>query len=393
MSPSHYRIEKRILGAVIRQCRNQRLTQMLEQDVEYRTHLVSPHDIRFSCQEKFPLYLTPRTVDGDWDELKLPFDQLDIYKSFACITQEKSDWTDTALFQRLRSEIKSGKGRWGCRSEDDLLKKLRYFEGVFDDMREFGYIASHDYDQISVGVGRHGDLLLSNGRLRLTFAKLLNIPHIPVTIAARHPEWVKFKREILNFALHQSNRKLYAPALHPDLESIPAYHSNKRFELIRRNLISKTGKMLDIGCHWGYFCHRFEELGFECTGVEIETENFYFLERLKRACNRKFHIVNQSIFDYVQQSGGQYEVVLALAIFHHFVKTEENLQRLKKLLAELRTREMYFLPHLPSESQMRDVYWNPTENEFVDFILKNSRLTNVRHIGYAMDGRSLYQLT
>lgn len=390
---SNYRVAKRLLGAVSRRFREQWFTKLLEQDIEYRTYFVSPHNISFLCSKKFFPSPNPRVIDGDWDELRLTFNDLDIYQSFASVVQKKCNWSETPLFQRMLREMESARHKRVCRSEKEILSQLQYFESIYNDMRELGYINKHNYDQISVAVGRHGDLLLNNGRVRLAIAKLLGIPHVPVTIVARHPEWVKFKRQILKFALRQSNRKIYATLLHPDLENIPANHGHKRFELIRRKLISKSGTLLDIGCHWGYFCHRFEEIGFQCTGIEHDSENFYFLEKIRRACNKKFEVVNQSAFDYLPLTKNKYDVVLALAIFHHFVKSQDGFERLKKLLADLQMREMYFLPHHQSESQMREAYWNPSEAEFIDFILQNSRLTNVVHIGYAMDGRSLYQLT
>lgn len=157
---------------------------------------------------------------------------------------------------------------------------------------------NHNRHQVSVNIGRHGDLLFNDGGHRLTIAKLLNVPRIPITIFARHRQWVDFKLQILEYALRKGGQ-VYAPLLHPDLEWIPAHHGHKRFELIYRNLINQRGTMLDIGCGWGYFCHRFEGIGFECTGVEKAP--IYFLKKLRRACNKKFRIVNQSVFDFIDQ--------------------------------------------------------------------------------------------
>lgn len=95
---------------------------------------------------------------------------------------------------------------------------------------------------------------------------------------------------------------------------------------------------------------------------------------------------------HLHQEHCEYDVVLALAVFHHFIKTEEGFQQLEKLLPKLQMKEMYFLPHKPSERQMKKAYWNPSEDEFVAFILKHTKLSQATHIGYVEGRRSLYRL-
>lgn len=365
----------------------------LEKTIEYRAHWISPQDIRFVSSREFLYRDIGKTLGGDWDNFNSTFEQLDFYQSFVAVNHNNSTWTETPFFKRVISEIELGKVKWGCQTENEFHNRIRSLENLYHEIRELGYIANHNCDEVSVNIGRHGDLLFNDGRHRLTFAKLLNVPRIPITIVVRHRQWVNFKREILEYAIQKYNGKVYAPLSHPDLEWIPSYHSHKRFELIRRNLINKNGSILDIGCHWGYFCHRFEEIGFECTGVEISQKDFYFLEKLRRASNKKFRIINQSIFDFVEQETCRYDIVLALAIFHHFIKTEEGFQKLKRLLSLLKMHEMYFLPHKPSEPQMQNAYWNPSEEDYVTFISQHSRLTKAVRIGYVEDGRSLYRLS
>jgi hypothetical protein len=85
--------------------------------------------------------------------------------------------------------------------------------------------------------------------------------------------------------------------------------------------------------------------------------------------------------------------VLALNIFHHFLKNEESYFKLLNLLKDLKMREMYFQPHLPNEPQMRGAYKNYSVEDFVAFILKASRLSRAEFIGSAEDGRRLYKLS
>ena len=365
----------------------------IEREVEYDVHWVSPNAIRYVSTRDFSHDYYGKILGGDWDLNPYPFEELDFYESFIQVMQEGVSWPETRFYKKIIAKIQSGNPRWDCTSEDAFKQRLLRVEALYHDMQTLGYIPNNNRDQVTVNIGRYGDLLFNDGRHRLTFAKLLNIPSIPIGIVVRHRYWVEFKMKIIEYARQKYGGKVYTPLLHPDLERIPSYYSHKRFEMISKNLPSEKGKVLDIGCHWGYFCHRFEEIGWECTGVEYSDDNFFFLEKLRRASNRSFRIIHSSIFDFIKNEKCDYDVILALAIFHHFLLSEEGFYDLKKLLSWLNAKEMYFLPPKPSESLLRQAYWNPTPEQFVDFIIENSCFSHVHRLGYADDGRLMFKLT
>ena len=68
--------------------------------------------------------------------------------------------------------------------------------------------------------------------------------------------------------------------------------------------------------------------------------------------------------------------MLALNIFHHFLREKELYFKLIKFLKNLNVKEMYFQPHDPNETLMANAYVNYDSHQFVDFILKNSCLNN-----------------
>ncbi len=359
--------------------------------IEFRLIWVSPDDIEFASHRPNGWWRIGSVMGGDWDELSFPFEHFDFYQSFVAVERNTRTWVETPYYQRVLGDIRAGKEKWGCRSQEQLDRRLEYLQELSRSMRELGFIPNNSGDQIRVDIGRDGDLLFCDGRHRLTFAKIHKLDRVVIAIGTRHRQWARFKREIVRYAM-RNRGQVYAPILHPDLESIGAQHGHKRFELIRRNLLSDRGGMLDIGCHWGYFCHQFELLGYRATGVEASPRNFYFLRKIKRASRRSFQIENCSIFDFVEREDRDYEVVLALSIFHHFVKTETGLKKLKKLLRRLNSREMFFMPHTPGEPQMSQAYWNPEESEFLSFILDNSSFADAALIGHEDDGRPLYRL-
>lgn len=332
-------------------------------------HWINPKMMKYRSVEEFDTNKDKETfskvITGNWDLLKRKIEDSDEYQ---------------ALKRRFMQ---------GEKAEDDA------YCGVSDEMSEGETKAAIDMapttkDEITVNVGRSGDLLLNRGIHALSKAQLLDVQQVPIRIIARHPQWNRFRKEICALAL---GKRLYQPITHPDLSDMPAEHrSIDRFNIIRENLSVKQGKLLDIGAQFGYFCHKFEELGFECYAVENSLEAVYFLKKLKRAENRRFKIVAQSILEWEDAKKLEFNVVLSLNIFHHFLKEKKSYLELINLLRNLQMKEMFFEPHLLDEPQMRNAYKNYCEKEFVEFILQNSQLKSAKLIGVAEDGRSLYKL-
>lgn len=203
-----------------------------------------------------------------------------------------------------------------------------------------------------------------------------------------------FKNQIYDYAQRKKSRngKIYAPITHVDLHSVPSLYGHKRLDLIKENLTGPyNGTVLDIGSHWGYFSHKLEDLGFDCFAVENDPENLYFLKKLQKAEDRNFAVFDKSIFS-LDTSTKKYDIVLALAVFHHFTKEEKTYEQLVRFLRNLQMREMYFKPPDPEEPQMQSAFRNYSCEEFVQFIIKNSCLNNYKPVGTAEDGRKLYKL-
>ena len=88
-----------------------------------------------------------------------------------------------------------------------------------------------------------------------------------------------------------------------------------------------------------------------------------------------------------------YDVVLALNIFHHFLKTEDKYNQLREFLPRLRAREMFLSCHNPSEGQMMRAYRNLSPDEFIEFVIDNSVFRKAELVGYTEAFRSLYRFS
>ena len=370
-----------------------------------RIHLLDPERIQYCSLKEFnPYQYKGEIIGGDWDRLEKKFEDLDVYIAFKERFINGKDWEDTIFYQRVLDEVTDGKFLWGCRNKSELDRRCKSLDSLYQNIKSRGYKSQseilsekniHDpmkiEDEITVNVGSEGDLLFNNSAHRLAIAKLLGIQKVPVRITVRHPQWQDFREEVLHYA-EEPDKKIYHPITHPDLCDIPAFHSDERFRIIKKNLSVRKGRLLDIGANWGYFCHKFGEMGFDCYAVESDRINIYILKKLKRAENRNFKIIPQSIFEYKDIENLHFDVVLALNIFHHFLKKKDSYLKFLDLLKNLKMKEMYFQPPLPNEPQMEGAYKNYSEEEFVEFILQASRLNKAKLIGEDEDGRGIFKL-
>ena len=302
--------------------------------------------------------------------------------------------------------MSDGFNKWGCTNREQWEERLKKVESLYYQIKRDGYKPQKEIyspkgwlekiekpmailDDITIAIGRNGELLLIEGRHRLSTARLLNLPEIPVRIIFRHKKWMDFRRELMLFV--DNNGRLYQPLTHFDLQDIPSLHGEKRFNMIKEKLSTSKGTLLDIGAELGYFCHKFEEEGLDCYAVEENLKRLYLLKKLKKAENRKFEIVPESIFEYKKNQELTFNVVLALNVFHHFLDTKDTYLNLIKLLKRIKAKEFFFEAYRLDE--VRGRYREYTPEQFVDFIIENSDFNKSEFIGKAEDGRSLYKLT
>jgi hypothetical protein len=361
-------------------------------------HYVRPQDINYWFRRATAEFSTwrdrGRVLDGDWD-LNInerPIHETQFYSAYKMRLKSNTPWSETAYYHRIVKAIDSGEVQWNCRNVKEFDVKCEYWDSVFRSIRDEGYRNTGD-DEVSVNIDRHGRLLLNDGFHRLVFCKLLNVPKIPIAVVIRHKKWLDFKwelYELLKSGRHSQPGMAYAPFLHMDLQSVPSQHGHDRFDILKSHVHGK--RILDIGAHLGYFCHRFEELGHECIAVESHPDVAYFLRKLHAAQERKFRIVDESVFTFVERERPVVDTVLALSIFHHFLKEEYLYNQLVKILRTLQMTQMIFEPHRVTEPQMRGAFRNFDAREFVEFILENSRLSQAEQIGVAKDGRQLFRL-
>jgi SAM-dependent methyltransferase len=250
-------------------------------------------------------------------------------------------------------------------------------------------------DEITVCIGRYGDLLFSDGAHRLAIAKILNLPRVPIKVAVRHRDWITFRDELLQYYNHSQGsmvEKVIQPVTHIDFLDVPFSEDfEASFRIIADNTSVKTGRLLDLASGFGYFCHRFEEYGFDCVAVENDPQAANILKRLARAGNRKFMIIDQSLVENTYLFDRHFNIVLAIDIIPH-LKTEHTFKRLIDFFRTLHMDELFLGVPLRELTHLQGINQGLSPAELVSIILGNSSLNTAKIIGTTIGNKPLFKL-
>lgn len=193
------------------------------------------------------------------------------------------------------------------------------------------------------------------------------------------PEQIeRLRQDVMGYAARRKG-KIYAPIDHPEFSDIKSEHGPERFEIIRPHIPEGAETALDIGTHWGFFAHLLERQGLRVTAAENMRDYLPYLERIRELYGDSFTIYPHSIFEMEGRLG--FDVVLALNIFHHFIKTEALQDKLIDFLRRLDCQIMFFQAHSTAEGQMAGAFRNYEPEQFCDFIVDNSALRRYERIG------------
>ncbi|TYT62009.1 ParB N-terminal domain-containing protein [Natrialba swarupiae] len=172
-------------------------------------------------------------LDGDWDRQFISFDDWKTYNAFDRRFSDGYKWAETAFYAQKMAAIEAGEAKWGCTSVDDFEQRLHSIDQLYENIRSHGYKTQrqlqknrdddpirrsiHDYwppelTEITINVGRDGQLLLHDGRHRFIIASLLGLESIPARVKARHDNWQQRRDTV--FAEPSNSTDRYR---HPDL--------------------------------------------------------------------------------------------------------------------------------------------------------------------------------
>lgn len=264
-------------------------------------------------------------LDGDWDALEHPFVNDRRYKTVRDVVSSGLAWQDTAEYSEALKTLEAGLPVRHCWTREELDQRYDALDRLVEAIRSEGYLTQAELlrrrtpearlgrqDEISVAIGRHGDVLYRDGAHRLAIAKLVGTPLLPVEVEVRHAEWMAFRREIETYAIVHGGR-VPQPLPHPDLDDIPtAQRCETRARTVIESLPANCA-VLDLAPAWGYFCQRLESEGFLCCALKPSPDAAHFLAKLRRACNRSFAIIPRDALESQPDAGRVFDAGLLLS--------------------------------------------------------------------------------
>ena len=147
---------------------------------------------------------------GDWDRDRERFEETPLYQATKRHFEDNIPWEETEEIQQRIEAIEAGE--WiRYSSGDELLDRYYRFDELYHKIKNEGYRSQSELlaetngysdglyldtlNEVTVDVGRDGELLYVDGFHRLAAAKLLNIEQIPVVFLTRHTEWMEYRQE------------------------------------------------------------------------------------------------------------------------------------------------------------------------------------------------------
>jgi 2-polyprenyl-3-methyl-5-hydroxy-6-metoxy-1,4-benzoquinol methylase len=362
--------------------------------IVYATNYPKETNEKKKCfaEKNFNEKMRGKSINGDWDKTNYRFADLPVYKSIMQTIESDEELRNSTFFRHIQNNAQSPITFWSTTNTDNLQKLFEYLKPklVLNSKNRHS-------DAIDVNIGRNGEYLFQNNACALSIAKILDVKLVPVRVFVRHKQWEELRESILNFMYQDVYLRgfLFQPIVHPDFADFSTMQNKcqETMDSFKPHLTKKNGTMLDIGANLGFFCHKFEDLGYRCYAVESEINTFRIMVRIRDAENKKFIGINKSIFEVDFVENTLFDVVLALNIFHHFLKEKTLFYQFKEFLQKLKMDAMFFSAADSQDEQMRHAYRNFSESEFVEFILRQTSLTKSEMITLGRLNRPVYKLS
>ena len=192
------------LKGLYRICRWQYLKIISRGRVE-TTITVDPRKISFgqTPESQFsPKQYLGGYQDGDWDYQVLPVESHPLYQSYVIHFLDGKPWEDTPFFQSALDLVGSGKAFRGEYRDPEAIKhRFAKCDALYNTIKEHGYKSNRRLysegtidnilevmDEITVNIGRDGNIILNDGWHRFCTVRMLGSCEIPVRVCAIHPQ-------------------------------------------------------------------------------------------------------------------------------------------------------------------------------------------------------------
>jgi len=370
-----------------------------------KTVWISPDTVVYTGLREFDFQKYKGSViGGSWDLLENRFSDLDVYNAIKQVCCDKDDWPNTLFYQRTINNIIKGEVHWGCQNQHDFDDRCQNIEKLFYSIKISGYKTQRDLlpqscndirkleDEITVSIGRKGDLLFSNSAHRLAIAKLIGLKKIPVKVSSRHPQWVSFVQRV-NVSVTKSSITPTHEFSHPDLRALPSSrYCESAYTLIRDELTVQQGLILDLGARFGHICQHFQSDGFNCYASELDSCKLDNLKIIKSVERYEFTVIDSPILNINSIRGQYFNSVIALSCLHKLLNDSRLLSLFIEFVKTLDTNTFFYQP-INSKNLDTTVDAGGDYDKIIESILNYTDLNKLSLVGFTDNKLPLYKLS
>ena len=200
----------------------------------YKIIRVNPQSIT-SYSSKHGKWESVGSIQGGTCDLEsLPFEEMVKYRAVYGRFVEGKSWEETGIYEYFSNKLEKRRSFDSCSNMTEVKERYSEIDRLYWDMKEDGYDTSHHssppewwqyrpINYVAVHVRRQGDLIFAgSGCHRLSIARILELPEIPVWVRARHRRWQKIRDTIGNCTQVAKLNPSRKPFLrHPDVQDLP----------------------------------------------------------------------------------------------------------------------------------------------------------------------------
>lgn len=282
----------------------------------------------------------------------------------------------------------------GITTEEDIAKRIQEIERLRDEIGQSGFSA---VPLIQVSIDDFGRFVVYEGNNRAAICLFLGIESLNVYVVNRSQKWLDFKQQ-----LHDEYQKqtLYNSIPHPDFVDWDIVHYPIRFSWVKDALkkylikpVDVKGKpsgdmqnggfirrekeythlrILDLGCHIGFFSHQLSQNGFDVTGID---QNAAYIAGAQYLNHYYSHFVNFRHYDineYIGQTQEHYDGILLLNVLYHILRDREKAETTLQKIGAISSA--FITDYTPEDNDM-------TLSEYTDYLQEVTGFTVCEELG------------
>lgn len=186
----------------------------------FRLISVSPERIQTVQEEKDRIQRhevdsdIPTVRGGEWDNAVQPIAENPMYRSLEEHFNEGVPWDETEWgAENIQRAIEDS--AYGCPNESAFREKLSHTDSVYESIKNSGFKTQREVrdedpeyprcfyycpelHDVTVNIGRDGEIILHRGWHRTIISKLVGLDEIKVRVNVRHREWQSTRQRVID---------------------------------------------------------------------------------------------------------------------------------------------------------------------------------------------------